>query len=68
MGEAVWFKVDAYDADYKCGSENPADLNATRRVLTIMFPADCAPGKLACSCEVEDLTFPYRVGCGSSGK
>ena len=40
MGETVWFKVDLYDQTYTYGSEDPADLRATRRVLTILFPAE----------------------------
>ncbi|WP_224826777.1 DUF3768 domain-containing protein [Cognatishimia sp. MH4019] len=31
------WKIDLYDTDYRMGSPNPADLNVTRRVLTIML-------------------------------
>ncbi len=36
----VWFKIDLYDADYKGGSDDPAEVTKTRRVLTILFPSD----------------------------
>lgn len=39
-GRDVWFKIDAYDQNYEYGSEDPADLETTRRVLTILFPSD----------------------------
>jgi Protein of unknown function (DUF3768) len=63
-GRRFFFKIDAYDANMEFGSEDPADPAKTVRVLTIMLPEECAPGKLACSSEVEDLTLPYRAGCG----
>ena len=37
-GVAVWFKIDAYDLDYAFASENPADPDCTRRVLTLLLP------------------------------
>jgi len=39
-GETVWFKIDHYDQNYHYGSEDPSDLKATCRVLTILFPSD----------------------------
>ena len=36
----VWFKIDYYDANHEYGSEDPADGNITRRVVTIMLPED----------------------------
>lgn len=37
-GVTVWFKLDAYDLDYRYGSEDPADPSQTRRVLTLLLP------------------------------
>lgn len=34
---AIFFKIDLYDVNYQYGSESPADLTVTRRVLTIML-------------------------------
>lgn len=39
-GTTVYFRIDYYDADLAYGSENPADANVTRRVLTIMLRED----------------------------
>lgn len=36
QGERIYFKIDYYDPDLTYGSENPADLSQTRRVLTVM--------------------------------
>ncbi|TGX49047.1 DUF3768 domain-containing protein [Sphingomonas gei] len=36
----VRFKIDYYDLSLEWGSEDPADLAATIRVMTIMLPAD----------------------------
>ena len=36
----LYFKIDYYDLDLKCGSEDPADDCITHRVLTIMTEAD----------------------------
>lgn len=40
QGKDVFWKIDLYDTDYHWGSEKPACLETTRRVLTIMFPSD----------------------------
>ena len=32
-----FWKIDYYDTDYAMGSDDPADLSKTRRVLTIML-------------------------------
>lgn len=37
-GVTVWFKIDAYDLDYRYGSDDPADPARTRRVLTLLLP------------------------------
>ena len=36
QGNAFFWKIDYYDSELKCGSENPADPDLTTRVLTIM--------------------------------
>ena len=36
----LYFKIDYYDLDLKCGSEDSADISITHRVLTIMTEAD----------------------------
>ena len=36
-GHQLFWKIDAYDVDYNMGSDDPTDLNKTRRVLTIML-------------------------------
>lgn len=33
----LFWKIDAYDAHYAMGAEDPTDLSKTRRVLTIML-------------------------------
>ncbi|ATG38116.1 hypothetical protein PhaeoP23_03963 (plasmid) [Phaeobacter piscinae] len=37
---AVWWKIDLYDPTYTFGSEAPAEVCLTRRVLTIGLPSD----------------------------
>lgn len=36
----IYFKIDYYDPELKFGSNDPADANATHRVLTLMTQAD----------------------------
>ena len=36
-GEKIFWKIDYYDVNYEFGSENPSNLELTRRVLTVMF-------------------------------
>lgn len=36
-GHKLFWKIDAYNRDYSMGSDDPADLSKTRRVLTIML-------------------------------
>jgi hypothetical protein len=37
LGKTCFWKIDAYDNDYSMGSDDPADLGKTRRVLTVML-------------------------------
>jgi len=39
-GHDLLFKVDYYDRNLEFGSEDPADLDATHRVLTVMLASD----------------------------
>jgi hypothetical protein len=36
-GRSIMFKIDYYDVTMTAGSDDPADPNATRRVMTIML-------------------------------
>ncbi|WP_299852229.1 DUF3768 domain-containing protein [uncultured Roseovarius sp.] len=36
----IFWKVDLYDTAYCMGSDNPADVNVTRRVLTVMHASE----------------------------
>jgi hypothetical protein len=38
--QKLFWKIDLYDALFQCGSEEPANLAKTRRVLTIMLPQE----------------------------
>ena len=37
QGQRIFFKIDYYDLELNCHSENPADPNVTQRVLTVML-------------------------------
>jgi len=39
-GERIFWKIDYYAPDMMHGSENPADLSKTVRVLTILFASE----------------------------
>lgn len=36
----IFWKIDLYDTDYVMGSDDPADVRATRRFLTIMLACE----------------------------
>lgn len=38
--ERLFWKIDLYDANFEFGSEEPANPEKTRRVLTIMLPQE----------------------------
>lgn len=40
LEKTIWWKIDLYDENYEGGSESPADVTKTRRVLTVLFPSD----------------------------
>lgn len=36
----IFWKIDLYDKDYSMGSDNPADVAVTRRVLTVLHASE----------------------------
>ena len=36
----IFWKIDLYDKDYAMGSDDPADVSGTRRVLTILHASE----------------------------
>ncbi|GFZ79714.1 hypothetical protein GCM10011531_07030 [Aquaticitalea lipolytica] len=36
----ILWKIDYFDTNYEYGSEDPSNLNITRRVLTVMLPSE----------------------------
>ena len=36
----IFWKIDLYDKDYAMGSDDPADVSVTRRVLTILHASE----------------------------
>jgi len=36
----IFWKIDLYDKDYGMGSDNPADVSVTRRVLTVLHASE----------------------------
>jgi Protein of unknown function (DUF3768) len=36
----IFWKIDLYDKDYSMGSDNPADVSVTRRVLTVLHASE----------------------------
>ena len=36
----IFWKIDLYDTAYNMGSENPSDVNVTRRVLTVLHASE----------------------------
>jgi len=37
----LFWKIEYYDEDMECGSEDPTNADKTTRVLTIMLADDC---------------------------
>ncbi|MDH4385700.1 MAG: DUF3768 domain-containing protein [Caulobacter sp.] len=40
-GARVLFKIDQYDRDLTCGSEDSADPQATPRIMTVLLAEEC---------------------------
>lgn len=38
--DTINWKIDYYDIDFRCGSENPASAANTKRVLTVMLASE----------------------------
>jgi hypothetical protein len=38
--DSFFWKIDYYDIDFRCGSENPASAADTKRVLTVMLASE----------------------------
>ena len=36
----IFWKIDLYDLDYNMGSDDPANVDATRRVLTVLHASE----------------------------
>jgi Protein of unknown function (DUF3768) len=39
-GDRIFWKIDSYDRQMRCGSPDPADPRVTRRILTIMLASE----------------------------
>lgn len=38
--DSFFWKIDYYDIDFRCGSEDPASVTDTKRVLTVMLASE----------------------------
>lgn len=38
--DSIFWKIDYYDTDFRCGSEDPASAADTKRVLTVMLASE----------------------------